>query len=86
MQASLGVRPRWLMSALVVTLCSAQLPAQTHSSGATNGPQRAGKEADGQHDFDWDIGTWKTHQKRLLHPFAEFPLIGTTRFPGMGTT
>jgi hypothetical protein len=70
MQTSLGVRTHWLMSALVVTLCSAQLPAQTHSSGATNGPQRAGKEADGQHDFDWDIGTWKTHQKRLLHPLT----------------
>lgn len=23
-----------------------------------------------QHDFDWDIGTWKTHQKRLLHPLS----------------
>lgn len=22
------------------------------------------------HDFDWDIGTWKTHQKRLLHPLT----------------
>ena len=70
MQASLGVRTHWLMSALVVTLCSAQLPAQTHSSGTNNGPQSAGKEADGQHDFDWDIGTWKTHQKRLLHPLT----------------
>jgi hypothetical protein len=28
------------------------------------------KEADGQHDFDWDIGTWTTYQKRLLHPLA----------------
>ena len=25
---------------------------------------------EGQHDFDWDIGTWKTHQKRLLHPLT----------------
>jgi hypothetical protein len=25
---------------------------------------------DGTHDFDWDIGTWKTHQKRLLHPLT----------------
>ncbi|MHB8485208.1 MAG: hypothetical protein ACYDCM_05685 [Candidatus Acidiferrales bacterium] len=25
---------------------------------------------DGQHDFDWDIGTWKTHQRRLLHPLT----------------
>src|SRR5579859_5982451 len=25
---------------------------------------------DGSHDFDWDIGVWKTHQKRLLHPLT----------------
>lgn len=23
---------------------------------------------DGQHDFDFEIGTWKTHLKRLVHP------------------
>lgn len=27
-------------------------------------------ERDGTHDFDWDIGTWRTHQKRLLHPLT----------------
>ena len=25
---------------------------------------------DGSHDFDWDYGTWKTHQKRRLHPLT----------------
>lgn len=25
---------------------------------------------DGRHDFDWDIGSWTTHQKRLLHPLT----------------
>src|SRR5260370_9667226 len=25
---------------------------------------------DGQHDFDFEIGSWKTHLKRLLHPLA----------------
>jgi len=25
---------------------------------------------DGQHDFDFNIGTWKTHIRRLLHPLA----------------
>src|SRR5512140_2964882 len=25
---------------------------------------------DGQHDFDFDIGTWKTHLKRRLHPLT----------------
>jgi hypothetical protein len=25
---------------------------------------------DGQHDFDWEFGTWKTHVKRRLHPLS----------------
>ena len=25
---------------------------------------------DGSHDFDFEIGTWKTHLKRLLHPLS----------------
>jgi hypothetical protein len=37
---------------------------------------------DGQHDFDFEIGTWKTHLERLEHP-----LSGSTRWiPYDGTT
>jgi len=25
---------------------------------------------DGSHDFDWDIGAWKTHQRRRLNPLT----------------
>jgi len=25
---------------------------------------------DGAHDFDWEIGIWKTHVKRLVHPLT----------------
>ena len=25
---------------------------------------------DGRNDFEWDIGSWKTHQRRLLHPLT----------------
>ncbi|HEX6649166.1 MAG TPA: hypothetical protein VF075_06495 [Pyrinomonadaceae bacterium] len=27
-------------------------------------------QRDGQHDFDWEIGTWKTQLKRLLRPLT----------------
>src|SRR5438270_5018171 len=37
-------------------------------------PSQAGqpvaKQRDGQHDFDFEIGSWKTHLKRLQHPLT----------------
>jgi hypothetical protein len=44
--------------------------AQT-SSGAVKGKQHtAARERDGQHDFDFEFGSWKTHIRRLLHPLT----------------
>jgi hypothetical protein len=31
---------------------------------------QAGTERNGEHDFDFDIGTWKTHLTRLQHPLT----------------
>ena len=39
------------------------LPAR---GSAQNGPSRR----EGQHDFDWEIGSWKTHLKRLQRPLT----------------
>jgi hypothetical protein len=51
-------------------------------SGAAVSARAAGSVADGQHDFDFDIGLWKTHLKRLLHP-----LTGSTEWAELdGTT
>ena len=33
-------------------------------------PQADGSRRDGQHDFDFDLGSWKTHSSRLMHPLA----------------
>ena len=30
----------------------------------------AAAQADGQHDFDFEFGTWKTHVSRLAHPLS----------------
>ena len=56
------------MRRALVLGCAVLLAA---TSGAA--PEAAGKPAvlrDGQHDFDFEIGTWKTHLRRLLHPLS----------------
>ena len=40
------------------------------NSAASTSPQPAPAARDGQHDFDFEIGTWKTHVSRLQHPLA----------------
>jgi hypothetical protein len=52
---------------LLLALCALGLAAQTGASAAaaTAPPRR-----DGQHDFDFEIGTWKTHVSRLVHPLT----------------
>jgi hypothetical protein len=41
----------------------AQTEPATQSSAAS-------RQRDGQHDFDFEFGTWKTHLKRLLRPLT----------------
>ncbi|WP_426699840.1 hypothetical protein ACPPVV_10520 [Rhodanobacter sp. Col0626] len=57
-----------LCTAIAGLLC---LPA---AQGSAQTPQAARHEPaaphDGQHDFDFEIGTWKTHLKRLVHPLS----------------
>jgi len=43
-----------------VSLVLVALPAVSHCATAR----------DGQHDFDFEIGTWKTHVRRLQHPLT----------------
>lgn len=51
---------------LATLICAIFLatPAQSAS------PAAATTARDGQHDFDFEIGTWKTHLRRLLHPLT----------------
>ena len=37
---------------------------------ATPEPQATTQQHDGQHDFDFEVGTWKIHLRRLLHPLT----------------
>lgn len=71
----------WVASTGLLCLPTASVstqPAQVAKHAAS--PAR-----DGQHDFDFEIGTWKTKLKRLVHPlsgsneWAEYEGITTVR-------
>ncbi len=44
--------------------------AQQNADTAKTESQSAGASRDAQHDFDFEIGTWKTHLRRLQHPLT----------------
>jgi hypothetical protein len=44
--------------------------SQTISDQAKQESQSSATERDGQHDFDFELGTWNIHLKRLLHPLT----------------
>lgn len=64
------IRFRAHFLSLIVVLLPLRLFAQQSSGGSRSSPQRPPVHRDGQHDFDFEIGTWKTHLKRLLHPLT----------------
>jgi hypothetical protein len=51
-------------------LLNALLAVSSAAVSAAAAPGEAAPVRDGQHDFDWDIGSWKVHMKRLLHPLS----------------
>jgi hypothetical protein len=70
MNALKHIRAYLLVCSLVVVLQPFQGLAQQNSAATRTALQHAPTERDGQHDFDFEIGTWKTHLKCLLHALA----------------
>jgi len=69
MHASPGLSRALLVCGLVLMGRPAMAPAQTSSKAAK--PSRpAADKRDGQRDFDFELGTWRTHLRRRLHPLT----------------
>jgi hypothetical protein len=64
------IRPYLMLCSLIVVLQPFQGLAQQNSDAAKTSVQHTPAERDGQHDFDFEIGTWKIHLKRLQHPLT----------------
>ena len=69
-RASLHLRALYLLNALILISCPASAAPQTDSGAAKSGTQSTAAERDGQHDFDFELGSWKIHLNRRLHPLT----------------
>jgi hypothetical protein len=59
-----------LLCGLVVILQPAHGLAQKKSAAAHTSLRQPSAGRDGRHDFDFEIGAWKTRLRRLLHPLS----------------
>jgi len=53
-----------------VLLCIGGLALHAANASAQTAPAQAAVPRDGQHDFDFEAGSWKIHLKRLVHPLT----------------
>jgi hypothetical protein len=59
-----------LLCALIVAFERVQGLAKSNSPAPETTLPQTSKGRDGQHDFDFEIGTWKTQLRRLLNPLT----------------
>ena len=75
----------WLVMCSLVVLLRPLPGLGQNSDAAKAGSQTSPLERDGQHDFDFELGSWKIHLKRLVHPatgsttWVEFDGTSVTR-------
>jgi len=60
----------YLLACSLVVISTPRPGLAQQNSDASKSPEHTPTERDGQHDFDFEIGTWKTHLTRLLHPLT----------------
>ena len=67
MNAPRYLRTGFFLCSLALVLLPSQAFGQSNAGAPVTAPQQA---RDGQKDFDFEIGTWKTHLRRLQRPLT----------------
>jgi hypothetical protein len=70
MNALKRLRSYLVVCSLVIVLQPLPGSAQQNADTPKASVQQTPTERDGQHDFDFETGTWKTHLSRLQHPLT----------------
>jgi hypothetical protein len=63
------MRKQWSPALLILTLLASEVAVRAKAH-APNPDAKPAELRDGQHDFDFEIGSWKAHLKRLTHRFT----------------
>jgi hypothetical protein len=71
MRALKQLRTHLLVFGLVLVLLPLQGLAQQNPAASGTSPQPTPAARDGQHDFDFEIGTWRTQLSRLQRPLTD---------------
>ena len=70
MNALKYIRTYLLLCGVALIFQPPQALAQQNPNPPQTNAQPVATDHDGQHDFDFEIGAWKTHLKRLQHPLT----------------
>ena len=77
----MNARRRISIYFLLSTLGYFAVPLPSLAQTPTNAAASQSTLRDGQHDFDWQLGSWKIHMQRLQHP-----LTGSTKWTELDGT
>jgi hypothetical protein len=64
------LRAYLMACSLALLLLPLQGLTRQNSDTSKTAAQQVSSQRDGQHDFDFELGTWKIHLKKLMHPLT----------------
>jgi hypothetical protein len=64
------IRALLLLGGALILMLPVHIFAQQSADSSKTSTQQTSTERDGQHDFDFELGHWKIHLKKLVHPLT----------------